>query len=385
MFNKKLFKGKKLQISLVMLAAGESTRFNLAVKKQFLRLGSEPLWLYASKNLSSFYPFKKIVVTSSNTSYYQKFAPFYEIVQGGKTRAQSLLNALEKINSEWVMVSDVARVCISKSLFTHLIENMQNADCITPALKVADTTLYNNEPLQREHLKLIQTPQLSKTKLLKEALQNALEKGVEFTDDSTAVASVGGKIWYIAGDEKAKKITYKEDLKALNLPPPSTEFFCGSGFDVHEFGEKRALLLGGVEVHQSMGVKAHSDGDLIAHALSDAILGAASLGDIGEYFPDTKAEFKNANSMILLQKCYELAMNYGFELVNADVTLIAQAPKISPFKSEIAKNIAKSLGVDEFRINVKATTTEKLGFIGRKEGIAALASVNLKYYDWTKI
>lgn len=371
-------------ISLIILAAGDSARFNLPVKKQFIRLNAEPLWLVATKNLSSFYPFKKIIVTSSNTSYMKKFAPNYEFVKGANTRAKSLKNALEYVDSEFAMVSDSARVFISKRLCESLIENIANADCITPALKVADTTLYNDELLQREGIKLIQTPQLSRTKLLKKALDKGQKQGIEFKDDSTAISSVGGKIWFVEGEERAKKITFKEDLFTLNLPAPSNDIFIGNGFDVHEFGEKRALLLGGIKVHANMGVKAHSDGDLIAHALTDALLGAASLGDIGEHFPDTNDEFKGANSMNLLSKVYALVQSVGFELVNADITLIAQAPKISAFKEKIAQNVAATLGVGEFRINIKATTTEKLGFIGRKEGIAALASVSLKFYDWTK-
>ena len=369
---------KGLNVSLIMLAAGDSSRFKLPCKKQFLRLKNEPLWLYASKNISECYPFKKVIIASNEPKYMRKFAPHYEFVNGGKSRTQSLKNALEKIESEFVLVSDVARVLVSKSLVLQLLENARNADCITPALKVADTTLYNDEALKREQIKLIQTPQLSNTALLKKALAQSKE----FTDDSTAVASVGGKIWFVEGEENARKITFKEDLKRLKLPPPASEIFCGNGFDVHSFGENRPLILGGVEVHKTMGVKAHSDGDVLAHALIDALLGAASLGDIGELFPDTNAKFKDANSIKLLQSVYKRVLELGYELVNADITVIAEQPKLAKFKEKIAFNLAKCLGVAEFRINVKATTSEKMGFIGRGEGIGVLASVNLRYFDW---
>lgn len=372
--------GKTLDISLVMLAAGDSTRFKLATKKQFIRLGNEPLWLVATKNLSSFYPFKKIIIVSNHSTYLKKFAPHYEFVNGGKTRCKSLKNALHHIDSEFVMVSDVARVCVSKNLFSRLIENTQNADCITPALKINDTTLYNDEALKREQIKLIQTPQISRTILLKQALA----QNKEFTDDSTAMASLGAKIWFVEGEENARKITFKEDLKKLDLPAPASEIFCGNGFDVHCFGQKRPLILGGVEVHKDKGLKAHSDGDVLAHSLTDALLGAASLGDIGELFPDTDAKFKDADSIKLLQTAYKKVQEFGFELVNADIVVIAEQPKLNEFKAKIAANLAKALNLDEFRVNVKATTTEKLGFIGRQEGIAVLSSVNLKYFDWTK-
>ncbi|AJC84120.1 bifunctional 2-C-methyl-D-erythritol 4-phosphate cytidylyltransferase/2-C-methyl-D-erythritol 2,4-cyclodiphosphate synthase [Campylobacter peloridis] len=370
-----------LDISLIMLSAGESSRFNAPVKKQFLRLGELPLWLYVTKNLSSFYPFKQIIVTSSNTSYMKKFAPEYNFIQGGDTRAKSLLNALELVQSEYVLVSDVARVLISKSLFDNIIENHDKADCISPVLKVSDTTIYAQELIERDKIKLIQTPQLSRTSMLKKALK----QNTNFTDDSTAIKAIGGKIWYIQGDEMAKKITFKEDLKNLNLPKPSWEIFNGNGFDVHEFGENRPLLLGGVKIHDSMGLKAHSDGDVLTHALIDALLGAAGLGDIGELFPDNDMQYKNADSMLLLQNVYTMVQNYGFDFVNADVTIIAQTPKMKDFKEDIAFNIAKVLKTTPNKINIKATTTEHLGFIGRKEGIAVLASVNLKYFDWMKL
>ncbi|MCX2682680.1 bifunctional 2-C-methyl-D-erythritol 4-phosphate cytidylyltransferase/2-C-methyl-D-erythritol 2,4-cyclodiphosphate synthase [Campylobacter sp. MIT 21-1685] len=368
-------------ISLIMLAAGDSTRFNTEVKKQFIRLGNDPLWLYATKRLGSFYPFKKIIVTSSNVDYMKRFCKSYEIIQGGTSRSDSLKKALEFVESEFVMVSDVARVLVSKNVVTRLIKNLDKADCITPVLKIADTTLFEDRALQRERIKLIQTPQISRSSLLKKALKQKQE----FTDDSTAIASVNGKIWFVQGDENARKITFKEDLHKLPLQAPSAEIFCGNGFDVHEFGVKRPLLLGGIEIHPTQGVKAHSDGDVLAHSLTDALLGAASLGDIGEHFPDNKAELKNADSMSLLAQSYTKIKEYGFELVNADICVITQEPRLKEFKKLIIEKIAATLQVDEFRINVKATTTEKLGFIGRKEGIAVLSSVNLKYFDWTRL
>ena len=369
---------KELDISLIMLASGGSTRFEMPCKKQFLRLGGEPLWLYASKQLSECYPFKKVVVACVEPRYLHKFAPHYEFVQGGASRAASLKNALEAVQSEFVLVSDVARVLASRDLVARLLQNAYRAECVTPALKVADTTLYEGKPLKREQIKLIQTPQLSRTRLLREALAT----GADFTDDSSAVASVGGRVCFVKGEENAHKITFKEDLKRLVLPPPSSEIFCGNGFDVHSFGAKRPLILGGVEVHKTMGVVAHSDGDVIAHALIDALLGAASLGDIGELFPNTSAKFKDADSIKLLQSVYKRVLELGYELVNADITAIAEQPKLGKFKEQITFNLAKCLGVAEFRINVKATTSEKMGFIGRGEGIGVLASVNLRYFDW---
>lgn len=367
------------KISLIVLAAGDSSRFELPTKKQFLRVGGEPLWLYATRRLSGFYAFKKVVVACENPKYMQKFAPHYSFVKGAKSRAASLRNALCEVNSDFVMVSDSARPKIPRKIVLKLIENAQNADCITPALKVADTTLYKEEPINRDFVRLVQTPQLSNTALLRKAL----EKNADFSDDSSAIASVGGKIWFIQGSQKADKITFAKDLARLKLPAPSGEMFCGNGFDTHSFGEKRALKLGGVVVSKEMGVKAHSDGDLLAHAFIDALLGAAALGDIGEHFSDKDAQNKGADSMKMLVKVYKMVCAFGFELVNADFTIIAETPKLMSYKDAINKNVAKTLGVPEFRINTKATTAEKMGFVGRKEGLCVLASVNLRYFDWT--
>lgn len=151
----------------------------------------------------------------------------------------------------------------------------------------------------------------------------------------------------------------------------------GIGFDVHRFEKNRKLVLGGVEIPYELGLKGHSDADVLLHALTDAVLGAAGLGDIGEHFPDNDDKYKNIQSFILLKKSYELVKESGFTLSNADIIVIAEKPKLSPYKNQIKSNIAEFLNIDPSRINVSATTTEKLGFTGRKEGIASLCTVLL--------
>ena len=149
----------------------------------------------------------------------------------------------------------------------------------------------------------------------------------------------------------------------------------GQGYDVHRFCEGDSIILGGVRIPYSQGLAAHSDGDVVLHALSDAILGAAALGDIGKHFPDTDPQFKGADSRVLLRHVYKVVQDKGYKLVNADITIIAQAPKMSPHTAAMCQNIAADLQVDVDFINVKATTTEQLGFEGRKEGIAVQAVV----------
>ena len=368
-----------------MLGAGSSSRFEMPVKKQWLRVGSDPLWLFAAKNLSSHYAFKEIIIASNEEKYMSKFAPTYRFIKGGATRQESLKNALKLVQSEFVLVSDIARPMISAELFSRIIGAIQNADCVVPALKVPDTVYLGTGVVDREQIKLIQTPQLSRTAMLK----SALESGQIYTDDSSAIAAAGGKIWYVQGDENARKITFKDDLaKIYGLSAPSSEIYVGNGFDVHAFEEEKKegsfVTIGGEKIPFERNLKAHSDGDVAIHALIDAILGAAGLGDIGEHFPDTDDKFKGADSAMLLKEAYRLVQSVGFELINADITVIAEQPKLGKFKSAMEANIASALNLTPSRINVKATTTEKLGFTGRGEGIAATASASLKIYDWTQ-
>ncbi|WP_454990796.1 bifunctional 2-C-methyl-D-erythritol 4-phosphate cytidylyltransferase/2-C-methyl-D-erythritol 2,4-cyclodiphosphate synthase [Campylobacter rectus] len=374
-----------LDVTLIMLGAGSSSRFEMPVKKQWLRVGGDPLWLFAAKNLSSHYAFKEIIVASNEGKYMSKFAPSYRFVKGGATRQESLKNALKLVQSEFVLVSDIARPMISAELFSRIMSGIQNADCVVPALKVPDTVYLGADVVDREQIKLIQTPQLSRTAMLK----SALESGQIYTDDSSAITAVGGKIWYVQGDENARKITFKDDLsKICGLGAPSSEIYVGNGFDVHAFEEEKKegsfVTIGGEKIPFERNLKAHSDGDVAIHALIDAILGAAGLGDIGEHFPDTDDKFKGADSALLLKEAYNLVRSVGFELINADVTVIAEQPKLGKFKSAMEVNIANALNLTPSRINVKATTTEKLGFTGRGEGIAATASASLKIYDWTQ-
>ena len=369
------------EISLVLLAAGNSTRFKSTTKKQWLRVGDDPLWLYVAKDLQKKANFKKIIIVANEADleYMKKFSDEFEFVIGGDLRQISLKNALEKVESEFVLVSDVARANISQNLINSLIINVGKFDCVSPYLSVNDTAYLGEDDINRDEIKLIQTPQLSRTNLLKKALQS----DEIFTDDSLAIKSVGGSLGFIKGESSAKKITHIWDLANFDFPPVSTDIFCGNGFDVHALENGEFITLCGVKIPCEFSLIAHSDGDVAIHALIDAMCGAARIGDIGELFPDTDDAYKGIDSKILLQKVTGRINSYGFELVNADITIMAQKPKLSPYKEQMRKTLCEILGTK--KINVKATTTEKLGFVGRSEGIAVMASVNLKYFNWKKL
>jgi len=370
-------------LTLVLLAAGSSNRFDMGVKKQWLRIGYKPLWQFVADRFNQTQQFSKIIIVSSSDdiAFMQNYTD-YTLVEGGSTRQQSLKNALKYVESSYLLVSDVARACISETLLQRIIEKKSNYDSVVPYLKITDTIVYENTTIDREKVKRIQTPQLSKTAVLKEALKTT----EEFTDESSAIVANGGSRGYVLGDEDAHKITFVNDLNKLPcLQVPSSDTFSGNGFDVHAFEENRAMYLGGLKIDVDYGFKAHSDGDVALHALIDALLGAAGMGDIGMLFPDNDANYKNIDSKELLTQVVDKLYNYGFVIINTDITIAAEKPRLALYKDGMRKIIADILRIDKARVNVKATTTEKLGFIGRQEGVGVIANANLKYFNWKTI
>jgi 2-C-methyl-D-erythritol 4-phosphate cytidylyltransferase/2-C-methyl-D-erythritol 2,4-cyclodiphosphate synthase len=363
-----------------LLAAGSSSRFELDVKKQWLRVEDDPLWLFVAKKFEKIGIFKKIIITSSkdDIEFMKNYADF-DFIEGGNTRQQSLKNSLKQVQTDYVLVTDVARACISESLLERIISNKSDAECIVPFLPLNDTIVYDGNTIDREKVKRIQTPQLSKTSALKKALQT----DIEYTDESSAIAASGGLREFVYGDEDAHKITHISDLNKIPcIKAPSKDVLSGNGFDVHAFDDKGEMYLCGVKIDSDFGFKAHSDGDVAIHALIDALLGAAGMGDIGMLFPDNDDKYKGIDSKELLKVVVKNIYNFGYVIVNADITIAAQKPRIASYKLLMRKTIANILGCDMQKVNVKATTTEKLGFVGRAEGVAVIANANLKYFDW---
>jgi 2-C-methyl-D-erythritol 4-phosphate cytidylyltransferase/2-C-methyl-D-erythritol 2,4-cyclodiphosphate synthase len=370
-------------LTLILLAAGSSTRFGLDVKKQWLRVAHQPLWQFVADRCEKTKQFEKIIVTSSqeDIQFMKNYSDFTFVV-GGKTRQESLKNSLIEVDTEYVLVSDIARSCISEKFLEEIVSHIGKSDCIVPYLRVNDTIVYDDKTIDREKVKRVQTPQLSLTS----ALKSALEQTCEFTDESSAIVANGGTREFILGEQNAHKITHIDDLKELScLTPPSNDILSGTGFDVHAFDDKGDMYLGGVKIKSAYGFKAHSDGDVAIHALIDALLGAAGMGDIGMMFPDNDDMYKDIDSKELLKAVVTKLRHFGFVIVNVDLTIAAQTPKIADYKLAMRKALSSILNIDSSRVNIKATTTEKLGFIGRGEGVGVIANANLKYFDWTKI
>jgi len=366
--------------TLILLGAGNSTRFKSEVKKQWLYSGDIPLWLQVAESFEGVGAFEKIIVVSSaeDIALMKHFAD-YTFIEGGDNRQASLKNGLRDVTTPYVLVSDIARCCVPKAMITRILDAKGKGACVVPVLPVTDTLYQGDTPLDRTQIKHIQTPQLSVTKTLREAL----ETDALFTDDSSAVASIGGKVHFVEGSQEAHKLTTLSDLQKLPcIHAPTQKVLTGFGLDIHPFETGKPMRLCGVPIEAEYGFKAHSDGDVAIHALIDALLGASGMGDIGELFPDTDIQYAGADSAILLEETVRKLKTHGYEIGNVDMAIVAQVPRLLPYKSAMQERIASLLGIRKHLINIKATTAEKLGFIGRKEGVTVHVVANLTYFNW---
>jgi 2-C-methyl-D-erythritol 4-phosphate cytidylyltransferase/2-C-methyl-D-erythritol 2,4-cyclodiphosphate synthase len=371
-----------MEISLILLAGGKGKRFNYPVRKQWLGVGSKPLWLYTAEKLAGFYPFKEVVVVGEKGlgSFYRSKSPF-PVVEGGDERQESLERGLEATTAPFVMVSDVVRPGVTAEVVKRLVEKMERGEygVVAPYISPADTVVYRGETIERSRVKLIQTPQLSRREWLERALEKGRAEEILFTDERGAIEAVGGKVGYVKGERGLVKLTYFEEVKLLNLPRPAPVIFSGIGYDSHRFQRGGVCKIGGVEIPGNYSFQAHSDGDLVIHAVIDALLGASGGGDIGELFPETDPRYRNVDSVKLLKVVVEEIGALGFEIVNLDITYIGEKPRLRGIKPQIISRLGE---IVKAPVNLKGTTNEKMGFIGREEGAVAVAVANLRYKDW---
>lgn len=382
----------------IILAAGSGTRMAEATggtRKQYLEYKSAPLFWHCARTFSRIAPMQGVVfvfppedaqaMEKQLRQYFksENLGIKWAVAQGGERRQDSVNNGLTALPSDCdgVLVHDSARPFASARILGDLIDAMNNgARGVIPTIPVTDTVKRVNgdtvtETLNRTELAAVQTPQAFETQLLKEAHQRAADEGWEVTDDASMVERLA-EVITIPGETANIKITVPEDLerlKASTTPVPCV----GWGYDVHRFGGEndRPFTLGGVPIQGGPTIVAHSDGDVLLHALTDAILGTFGGGDIGTHFPDTDPKYKGADSSVLLREVLTLANEAGATIKHADLTVIAQAPKLAPHANQIAKNVCRLLGLEAHQVNFKATTEEKLGFTGQKKGIKAVATV----------
>jgi 2-C-methyl-D-erythritol 4-phosphate cytidylyltransferase / 2-C-methyl-D-erythritol 2,4-cyclodiphosphate synthase len=362
----------------IILAGGESKRFNSKIPKPYHLYKGKPLLLHSIDKAKKYGKFSKIilVVNKKHKTHIKKLKiKKIKIIIGGKTRAESSFKGLETIknnNIKNVMIHDAARPNFSIKLLDKLKNGLKISDCVIPAIQSADSIKHKSSKkvtnLKRENIYLIQTPQAFNYKKLY-ALQN--DKSADVTDDANLFVKAGKKIKIINGEINNNKITKNSDIKVKN----SIKY--GLGFDVHRLVPNKKLYLGGIEIRSTLGTLGHSDGDPVLHAVTDAILGACNMGDIGEKFSDKIKKFRNIRSTILLNKIIKQTENNGYLINNLDINIITQKPKIQKYKKKIKNCIAKICKISLSQINIKGKTTEKLGVIGKEKAIACevIASV----------
>jgi 2-C-methyl-D-erythritol 4-phosphate cytidylyltransferase / 2-C-methyl-D-erythritol 2,4-cyclodiphosphate synthase len=387
----------------ILLAAGSGSRLakaGLDQRKQFLPYQGAPLFWYSARTLARIaslggivfvFPPEEIetsrpLTQKLNASNNLGFP--YKTVAGGERRQDSVRLGLSALpaDCDTVLVHDAARPFASPRLITRLITALeQGVQAVIPAIPLKDTVKRVREDmvletLPRHELAAVQTPQGFKLEILRQAHALAEELKKDATDDASLVELLGIPVTVIPGEEDNVKITNPEDLRLLaqNAPP---EISCvGWGYDVHRYvpsdtPKARPLKLGGIPIDGGPCVQAHSDGDVLLHALTDALLGCTGGGDIGARFPDTDPANDNLPSAVILDVVLRDALRQGFKPMQADLTIIAQTPKISPSRDRIRNNVAGLLNLPTQRVNVKATTEEGLGFTGEKKGIKAVAVV----------
>lgn len=374
----------KMKISAIIAAAGSSTR--MGFNKLFAKVGSSDVISLSIRKLSLNLQISNIVIVTKPELYEQieKVCTKecgekpYRIVFGADTRQESVFNGIRTCDedTDLFVIHDGARPFVTDEEINAVIDDAKDFGAATLAVPVKDTVKVVNDTgvitdtPNRSTLYLAQTPQVFKSDIYKKAMNNCQSL---YTDDCALVESIGQKVKITVGKYSNVKITTVEDL-----PPLEAVMRIGHGYDVHRLVENRKLILGGVLIPYEKGLLGHSDADVLVHSIMDAILGALALGDIGKLFPDNDPAFKDIDSMILLDKVYEKACEKGYTVSNIDCTVVAQAPKLSPYINQMRNNVAKVLRCDVDAINIKATTEEKLGFTGSGEGISAHAVVLVK-------
>jgi len=378
-----------MRVIALLMAAGSGSRFAAERPKQFLPLLGRPVLRHAAEALladggvDAILPVVAGPEQAAEVEAILAGLPCLPTVRGGATRQASVRAGLEALATdppEVVLVHDAARPVVPRSTVTALLDALEAHPGAIPAQPVSDTLKAGAEgrilrTVPRAGLFRAQTPQAFRFRTLLDAHRAARE---EATDDAALLEAAGLPVALLPGSESNLKVTYPEDLaRAEAALLPRLLPAMGTGFDVHRLAEGRPLILCGVTIPHPLGLEGHSDADVGLHALCDAIYGALAEGDIGRHFPPSEMQWKDADSTVFLRHAAARVAARGGILTHADVTLICERPKISPHAEAMRARLAELLGVPVGRVSVKATTTERLGFTGRGEGIAAQAAATL--------
>ena len=381
-----------MSFSFIILAGGNSHRFRSNVGKPYQKIANKSLIEINVIKALKFKQIKKIIVVYNKKDLKRVKSlklKNVQLIRGGKTRQQSTFNALKYLNNQSgiskVLIHDVARPNFSTKLFRSILTKMKNARAVVPRVLLQDAVKQimdssNEEYIvgkKRENLFLTQTPQAFN---LKEIYHYHKTNSDKYRDDDISLYMDLNKVKFVEGEKNNFKITDIEDFKNLQNIYKSKQSV-GIGFDVHRLVPKRKLYLGGLKIESKLGTLGHSDGDPVLHSITDAILGACSMGDIGQKFSDKSKRYRNIRSTVLLKKVLEEIKSKGYLINNIDVNIITQTPKIKKFKNKIINNIAKLCEVSNNQINIKGKTTEKLGVVGKEKAIACEVITSVIKYD----
>ena len=384
MHNQEAFRAEK--VVAIIVSAGSGSRAGGDEPKQYRLLGGKPVLIWSVLAMLQRNDIANVVICLPPGGLDQALAVLPRsdrlvVVEGGKTRTDSVragLRALQPHAPTSVLIHDAARPGLSQSVLAELLTALGEADAAAPALPVSDALKDRSGPIlrtvARDHLVRVQTPQAFRWDVIANAYASATDAAV---DDLALVEASGAKVALTPGRPELMKITYPEDFAVAEKLIAGPALRVGTGFDVHGFEPGDAVILCGVPIPHTKKLEGHSDADAAWHALTDAILGALALGDIGDHFPPSDQQWKGAASIKFLQHAVKLANDRGFRVANADITILAERPKIAPHREAMRIATAEAMGVSTDVVSVKATTTEKLGFVGREEGIAAQATVLL--------
>lgn len=390
---------KKIMNSVVIAAGGSGSRMGSEIPKQFLPLCGVPVVVRTLKKFERCTLVDEIIIVTNNCyiDHMQGLVESFKInkvtvvTEGGRSRQESVMNGLKYVRGEYVFVHDAARPLVTEEQIERVILAAHKFGAAALGISAKDTLKEADEEnvilstIDRVNKFLIQTPQGAKTDVLYKAHKHAAENNISVTDDCALLELNNQKVKIIDGSALNLKLTTPDDMilaegiiytlcQSKNEDErEKSKMRVGFGYDVHKLVENRDLIIGGVKIPYELGLLGHSDADVLLHAISDALLGAAALGDIGKHFPDTDDKWKGADSLKLLSAVGSMLTDKGFKVINIDATIIAQKPKMVDYIVRMREKIAEALKLSVDDVSIKATTTEKLGFCGRGEGIAAEA------------
>lgn len=380
----------KAMVAAIIVAAGQSQRMGQA--KQWINLQGIPVLGHAllAFEKSPCIGAIAVVVREEDLTRTRELCSrlhlkkIVAVTSGGATRQQSVAAGLKMLPAECslIAVHDGARPFITPALIEQTAACAALTGAAAAAVRVKDTIKKAGadgivlETPERSELWSVQTPQIFSEPLYRAAVDQALQEGKEYTDDCQLMEAAGHKVHLCEGDYQNIKITTPEDMvlaRAFMAERTRGSMRIGHGYDVHRLTENRPLIIGGITVPYEKGLDGHSDADVLLHAIMDALLGAAAMGDIGRWFPDTDERYRGADSRLLMTETVRMIREKGYRVGNIDATILAQEPKMKPYIPAMCSCVAAIAGIAEEQVNIKATTEEKLGFTGAKQGIAAHA------------